>query len=647
MADLISQKALFGVDPTEGFVQYTNAVKPYHTKILEVLTEYVYKEDIKATISEKWNWNVELTRPEVPVIPTCGFGVVWDSPHSVNDYPTVNITQAVSDIYFSVGILTDVSNPTHIVYANKQQFALNVGDAITFRSTLTLPTTSTGNISPGLVYYVTSVTGSIIEISNTLSGSPLMFVSAGTGLIETHLENLKFNTFLVDPEPAINYDCIATSVQANQLSFINSYDIISIVPSQKKITVVGILLSNGYQDVGFGSQKTGVSLTGLLNDSTVYNCVITIDSIEYVISVVGSAAQTFSDLISQLNALLISAATVSLVSGRLRITSNSIGYDSTVNIRDTNPNPLFNSMHQFGGFLLSENDTVAAVGKPLFIRNNGDFNTNRRYTIVDAIIQSGNTVITVSEPMSSAAQSNGKANIQDEIGLVPRWALGTKVRINTVGTLPSPLNSTDVYYFIPSKDIGIFNLSKKAYPNSIMDLIDLTSLGDTVINISRAELFYPGAIVKVSGTHNSRNDATYYVRSVATEGTQLRVSVMQKIPQPTPPGILIDGTMKLDDSTGYDHPRFCAIIQAPDLYIDTFVHERLLFEFDVHFSDSIVSLVTEDDAGVYDGRDPISFTSIAPSTHSILPMGYDVQFFDVGGIDDDLFFNNKNLGNMV
>lgn len=647
MADLISQKALFGVDPTEGFVQYTNAVKPYHTKILEVLTEYVYREDIKTTVSEKWNWSVELTRPDVPVIPTCGFGVVWDSPNSVNDYPTVNIKQAVSDVFFSVGILTDVLNPTHLVYANRDLFTLSIGDAITFRTTSTLPTTSTGNISPGLVYYVTSVSGSIIEISNTISGVPLSFVTTGSGTIEIHLENQKFNTFLVDPEPAVSYDCIATSVQANQLSFINSYDITSIVPSQKKITVSSILLFSGYQEIGFGSQKHGTDPTGLSNGPTTYNCVITVDNVEVVVSIIGSQAQTFNDLITRLNTALGGLATASIVSGRLRITSTTIGHTSVVEIRDTNPNPLFHSMYQFGGFLFSENDTVAAPGKPLYVRNNGDFNTNRRFTIVSAVISGGSTIVTVSEPMSSAAQSNGKANIQDEIGLVPRWALGTKVRISTPGTLPTPLNASDVYYFIPSKDIGIFNLSKQAYPNSIMDLIDLTSLGDTVISISRAELFYPGAIVKVSGSYHSRNDASYYVRAVEAEGTQLRVSVMQKIPQNTPPGMFIDGTLKLDDGTGYDHPRFCAIVQAPDLYIDTFIHERLLFEFDIQFSDSIMSLVSEDDAGIYDNRDPISFTSSVPSTHSILPMGYDVQFFDVGGIDEDLFFDNRNLGNTV
>lgn len=647
MADLISQKALFGVDPTEGFVQYTNAVKPYHTKILEVLTEYVYKEDIKVTITENWNWNVNLVRPDIPVVPTCGFGVVWDSPYAVNDYPTVNIKQAVSDILFSAAVLTDIINPTHVVYANRESFVLNVGDPVTFKTTSTLPTTTTGAISPGLIYYVVSISGSIIELSNTAGGTPLSFVTPGTGLIELHLENLKFNTFLVEQETATSFDCIATSTKANQLTFINSYNILTIVPSTRKITVSGILLFNGYQEVGFGTQKLAGDATGLLNDATTYTCVVNVDSITIPISIVGSSAQTFATLLTQLNADLETAATASLVNGHIRITSSTLGYNSTVEIIDTLPNPLFNSITQFSGILPSENDTVAATGKPLYVRNNGDFNTNRRFTIQSAVLSGGNTIITVNEPMSSAAQSNGKANIQDEIALVPRWALGTKVRISTTGTLPEPLNASDVYYFIPSKEIGIFNLSKKAYPNSIMDLIDLTSLGDTVISISRAELFYPGAIVKVSGTYHSRNDATYYVRTVNTEGSLLRVSVMQKIPQSTPPGILIDGTMKLDDAVGYDHPRFCAIIQAPELYVDTFIHERLLFEFDIQLSDSISTLITEDDVGVYGNRDPLSFTTSAPDTHSILPMGYDVQFFDVGGIDEDQFFDNRNLGNTV
>lgn len=39
-------------DPIDGLIQYVNEIKPYHSKIIEVLTEYVYEEDINVTLSE-------------------------------------------------------------------------------------------------------------------------------------------------------------------------------------------------------------------------------------------------------------------------------------------------------------------------------------------------------------------------------------------------------------------------------------------------------------------------------------------------------------------------------------------------------------------------------------------------------------------
>ena len=50
--------ALFRIEPTRGLVSYTEDVKPYHTKILDVLIEYVYEERIDVSIAEKWRWEI-------------------------------------------------------------------------------------------------------------------------------------------------------------------------------------------------------------------------------------------------------------------------------------------------------------------------------------------------------------------------------------------------------------------------------------------------------------------------------------------------------------------------------------------------------------------------------------------------------------
>lgn len=91
--------ALFRIDPTQGLVQYTEAVKPYHTKIVEVLIEYVYKERVAATILEKHSWHIEFKRPDKDVVYTCGFGHVW-SPHGANQldtFPLANIIRSYGD----------------------------------------------------------------------------------------------------------------------------------------------------------------------------------------------------------------------------------------------------------------------------------------------------------------------------------------------------------------------------------------------------------------------------------------------------------------------------------------------------------------------------------------------------------------------
>jgi hypothetical protein len=45
------------INPTQGLIDYVGDVKPYHTKILDVLVEYVYTEQINTTIREQWNWD--------------------------------------------------------------------------------------------------------------------------------------------------------------------------------------------------------------------------------------------------------------------------------------------------------------------------------------------------------------------------------------------------------------------------------------------------------------------------------------------------------------------------------------------------------------------------------------------------------------
>lgn len=55
------------LDPVQGLVDYINDIKPYHTKVVEVLVEYVYGEDLDVTILEDIHTIIDMYRPNVCV----------------------------------------------------------------------------------------------------------------------------------------------------------------------------------------------------------------------------------------------------------------------------------------------------------------------------------------------------------------------------------------------------------------------------------------------------------------------------------------------------------------------------------------------------------------------------------------------------
>lgn len=529
MATLTSQKSLFGVDPTKGFIQYTQTVKPYHSKILEVLVEYVFNENIYTTIYENLDIDLDIGHPRVDIVSSYGFGAVWDAPFVVNEYPIVKIVKAVGDTPIEIMCYTDTLNPTHITISyNPDNYSINIDDPITVQTTGTMPSTTIGTISPGKIYYIISIDSNIIEISNTIAGTPLIFTTPGTGTIKIHQENLKYNSFLVEQQPPTQFKCVAFNVNSNQLAFVNVYDISDVKPSLRQWHIGGI------------------DITDAIPGATIY------------------------------------------------IHDNSVGADGI-------------------------------------------------YTIESVTEESIYTIITVVEPIPISAEKFGLLNIQNDLGVIPNWIIGTSVQVSSPVTLPSPLTSNTTYYFIPSNIIGCFNLSTKQVPLSKLDLVDITNLGVSYINIERSDLFYPGAVVKVDGTYLTRNDGTYYIRNVITEDPYLRVNVMQKVTRSTPTAIIYDGTMKLNTIYGYDYPNYGISLQASELYLDTFIDERLTFEFVLNLNEEISSLLFEDNGGIYDTKEFDIYTSIT-NANTIIPTGFDTQYFDIGVLDEDNHYNNHNLG---
>jgi hypothetical protein len=86
----------------------------------------------------------------------------------------------------------------------------------------------------------------------------------------------------------------------------------------------------GSQIVDVGGAKEGATATGLANDATSYTYTISVDGGgAQTINVTGSTAQTYTNLLTQINAD-ITGATVALVGGNLKFTSATTGSSSSI-----------------------------------------------------------------------------------------------------------------------------------------------------------------------------------------------------------------------------------------------------------------------------------------------------------------------------
>jgi hypothetical protein len=90
----------------------------------------------------------------------------------------------------------------------------------------------------------------------------------------------------------------------------------------------------GYQIVNVGSAKLLATATGLANDATSYLMTVTVDGTARAVAVTGSAAQTYTTLLAEINTDISTWATADLTVGNLRITSLSSGASSSISMVD-------------------------------------------------------------------------------------------------------------------------------------------------------------------------------------------------------------------------------------------------------------------------------------------------------------------------
>jgi len=61
---MATSPGLKNIDPIQGLVDYVNDIKPYHSKVFEVLVQYVYQDYVNVTIKDSFNLGLNETRAD-------------------------------------------------------------------------------------------------------------------------------------------------------------------------------------------------------------------------------------------------------------------------------------------------------------------------------------------------------------------------------------------------------------------------------------------------------------------------------------------------------------------------------------------------------------------------------------------------------
>lgn len=141
----------------------------------------------------------------------------------------------------------------------------------------------------------------------------------------------------------------------------------------------------GSQVVDVGGAKTGATATGLANSAEVYGFTVSIDGAAATqISVTGSAAQTYTTLLAEINTDLVGATCV-LAGGNLKIISDATGASSSVSITNaagTASNALISTLTSFvavrtasAGTVTNDNWQFASLSGKIYAAQAGQYFT--------------------------------------------------------------------------------------------------------------------------------------------------------------------------------------------------------------------------------------------------------------------------------
>jgi hypothetical protein len=320
-----------------------------------------------------------------------------------------------------------------------------------------------------------------------------------------------------------------------------------------------------------------------------------------------------------------------------------------------------------------------------------------RYVVASVTHTAATTEIYVTKQISRLATPDGILSIPTAETSLPKWVEGTAVRVvaTSPNVAPTPLTTENTYYFIPitpptykknqelqhwclggDPDLfvetpAVFALSKVRNPHCYEDFVDITTLGSGTLSLVQAELYVPGTKINIRDSYMSRNNGSYTItRTVNETPTLTRVYVAERVQSTTPATASNDGVMMYDlDSHVYSTltERACKTSEQSGMFADARITEYIEFVFIVDDFDLIQSTARENepytgfvhdygydvmanDTTGFDGdlvlANSMSTSSSATTTfsHHMIPIGFDTQYFDVGGLDESTTTVAKKYG---
>lgn len=619
MTDLV--QSLFRIDPTQGLVDYVSSIKPYHTKVLDVLVEYVYSESIVATVTDNFNWEINLHTPTRDIVRTCSYGTVWDMFTLETSNPSVNLVKAQSIDSFKVSTINGSDLSISSVGTN-----LETGTRVTVSTSTNFPT-SNPQLKVGEIYVVNGHNGSFYlteESTNTVVHFSGDYVEFSINPVD-----IKFNTFLVEPNYGPVYSVAVTNTISNQLTFATSYQLVQAIPQQHQFIV----------NTKIQPQFAIINIT---YDNILETPLAQAGNCNFVIS--GNHADLFqpNDTFNVISSTGNNKTYTVSASNSGRTLTRFDGKNTYIPVNENIP------INVADGFVQLPVTSLLYPGLHITITGDSGTGGNGSFTVSNVQIVNNQTVITVTENMSLMTVGDGTVHIPSPLSDIPIWPDGLQVRFVTTGIFPSPINQNDTYYFVLTSTPGVFNIAKKPYPTELSDYIDFTSVGTGPLYIQRAEIFHAGDSVTVRGSYLNKNDQTYTIRSSSVEGDYVRLYVMERVGCTTPLSQQYDGIVSFNFG-GYDTPAYCPASSSPDMFADSYIHEHVSFEFSINLNDEIHSTVTSGQPTGYgvmpygDLNQPYgtfgdtrTFATTGITSHTILPHGFDAQFYDVGLFADDI-----------